>query len=173
MPNLFSLRRGNRFCRALFSTVLVCFHHDSLLVMWTPRNPLNPLHYSPVDVNGGLFGPPFPVLHDQLICLVHTEGEVVVLAPHCQFSDLIPIVRLTVVCDQAYHCCVVSKLNDGVGVVFGHAVVGEQGVQEWTKYTPLRGPSVKDQRDRCVVAYSYHLGVARQDVQNSVAEGGV
>jgi hypothetical protein len=29
---------GERFCRALFTTVLVCLDHDSLLVMWTPRN---------------------------------------------------------------------------------------------------------------------------------------
>ena len=43
---------------------------------------LDPLHYSPVDVNGGLFGPPFPVVHDKLLCLAHNEGEVVVLAPH-------------------------------------------------------------------------------------------
>jgi hypothetical protein len=35
--------------------------------------------------------------------------------------------------------------------------MGEQGIQEGTKYTPLRGPSVKDQRGRRVVAYSYHL----------------
>ena len=48
-------------------------------------------------------------------------------------------------------------------IVFGHAVVGEQGVQEGTKYTPLRGPSVEDQRGRRVVAYPYHLGAARQD----------
>jgi hypothetical protein len=47
---------------------------------------------------------------------------------------------------------------DGVGVVLGHAVVGEQGIQEGTKYTPLRGSSVKDQSGRCVVAYSYHRG---------------
>ena len=40
---------------------------------------LNPLHFSPVDVNGVLFGPPFPVVHDQLLCLAHIEGEVVVL----------------------------------------------------------------------------------------------
>ena len=44
-------------------------------------------------------------------------------------------------------------LNDGVGVVLGHAVMGEQGVQEGTKHAPLRGPSVEDQRGRCVVAY--------------------
>ena len=45
--------------------------------------------------------------------------------------------------------------------MFGHAVVGEQGIQEGTKYTPLRGPSVEDQCGRRVVAYTYHLGVAR------------
>ena len=69
-------------------------------------------------------------------------------------------------------CCVVSKLNDGVGVSYGQAVVGEHGIQEGTKYTPLRGPSVKDQRCRHVVTYPYHLGVACQEVQDPVAEGG-
>jgi hypothetical protein len=88
---------------------------------------LNPLHYSPIDVNGGLFGLPFPVIHNQFLCLARIEGEVVVLAPHCHFSDLLPIGCLIVVGNQAYHCCVVSKLN-GVGVVFGHAVMGDQGV---------------------------------------------
>ena len=38
MPNLFSLLQGKRCCHALFTTVLVCLDHDSLLVMWTPRN---------------------------------------------------------------------------------------------------------------------------------------
>jgi hypothetical protein len=88
---------------------------------------LDPLHYSPVDINGGLFGPHFPVVHDQLLCLAHIEGEVVILAPHFQVSDLLPIGCLIVVGDQAY-CCVISKLNDGVGFMFGHAVMGEQGV---------------------------------------------
>jgi hypothetical protein len=70
---------------------------------------LDLLHYRPIDVNGGWSGPPFPVVHDQLLSLAHIEGEVVVLAPHCQFSDLLPIGCLIVVG--------VSKLN-GVGVVF-------------------------------------------------------
>jgi hypothetical protein len=42
--------------------------------------------------------------------------------------------------------------------VFGHAVVGQQGIEEGSKYTPLRGPSVKDQRGRHVLYYSQHLG---------------
>ena len=52
-------------------------------------------------------------------------------------------------------------------------VVGEQGVQEGTKYTPLRGPRVEDQCGGCVVTYPYHLRAARQEVQDPVAEGGV
>ena len=55
----------------------------------------------------------------------------------------------------------------------GHAVVGEEGVQERTKHGPLRGPSVEDQRGRCVVTYPHHLEAARQEVQDPVAEGGV
>ena len=165
------------YCRALFTTVLVCLDHNSSLVMWTPRNLKFSTHstFSPVNVNGGLFGPPFPIIHDQLLCLAHIEGEVVVLAPHCQVSCLLPIGCLIVVRVLAYHCCVVSKLNDVVGVVLGHPV-GEYGVQEGTKHTTLRVlsiQSIEDQRNRCVVAYPYHLGVARQEVQDPVAEGGV
>ena len=144
MLNLFSLLRGNRFCRALFTTVLACLDHVSLLVMWTPRTleALNLLHYSSVDENGGVLGPLFPVVHNHLLCLDHVEGEVVVLAPHGQVSDLLPIGFLIVVVDQAYHCCVLGKRNDGVGVVPGCAVMSEQGVQEGTEHAPLRGPSV-------------------------------
>ena len=76
---------------------------------------LNLLHCSPVDENGGVLGPPFPLVHNRLLCLDHVEGEFVVLAPHCQVSDL-PIGCHVIVSDQAYHCCVIGKLNDGVGV---------------------------------------------------------
>jgi hypothetical protein len=38
----------------------------------------------------------------------------------------------------------------------GHAVMGEQGVQEGTEHTPLRGPSVEDQRGGRVATYPYH-----------------
>ena len=57
--------------------------------------------------------------------------------------------------------------------MLGLAVVAEQGVQEGTKHVPLRGPSVNDQCGRCVGAYPYHLGAARQEVLDPVAEGGV
>ena len=36
---------------------------------------LDLLHYSPLDVNSGVLGPPFPVVHDQLLCLDDVERE--------------------------------------------------------------------------------------------------
>uniref|UniRef100_A0A4W5LWT0 SPRY-associated domain-containing protein n=1 Tax=Hucho hucho TaxID=62062 RepID=A0A4W5LWT0_9TELE len=53
----------------------------------------------------------------------------------------------------------------------GRAVMNEQGVQEGTEHTSLRGPRVVDQRGGCVVTYTYHLGAARQEVQDPVVEG--
>ena len=62
---------------------------------------VNPLRYSPFDVDGGVLGPPFPVVHDQLLCLADVEGEVVVLAPHRQVSALLPIGCLIVIASSA------------------------------------------------------------------------
>ena len=67
---------------------------------------------------------------------------------------------LSFVGDQAYHCCVIGKLN-GVGVLPGDAVMREQGVQEVTEHAPLRDPCVEEQRGRCVATYPHHLGAAR------------
>jgi hypothetical protein len=98
---------------------------------------LDPLNYSPGDVNGGLFGPPFRVVHDDLFCLAHIEEEVVISA--------LPTGCLIVVGDQAYRCCIVSKLNDGVGIVAWPRSQGSTGVQEGTKHAaPLRVLSVED-----------------------------
>ena len=93
------------------------------------------------------------MIHNEIQCELEYEIQ------HDTVSDLLPIDSLVVVGDQAYHCCV-CKLNDGVGVVPGHAVVGEKGVQEGTEHTPLRGSGVEDQRGKCVV-------------QDPVVEGGV
>ena len=51
--------------------------------------------------------------------------------------------------------------------------MGEQGVQERAQNAPLWGPSVEDQRGGDVVTYPHNLGAARQEVQYSVAQGGV
>ena len=50
-----------------------------------------------VGENGGLLGPIFPVVHNHLLCLDHVEGEVVVLAPHGQVSDLLDVSLLSVI----------------------------------------------------------------------------
>jgi hypothetical protein len=57
--------------------------------------------------------------------------------------------------------------------VYGYAVMGEQGVQEGAQNAPLWGPSVEDHRSGDVVTYLHHLGAARQEVQDPVAQGGV
>jgi hypothetical protein len=95
------------------------------------------LNYSPIDVDGVMLGPLFPVVHNQLLSLADVEGE----APHCQVTNLLPIV--IVVGDQANHYRIVSKFNANVEVMCSDAVVGEQGVQEETKHTHLRGPVLK------------------------------
>jgi hypothetical protein len=76
--------------------------------------------------------------------LPDVEGEVVILAPHCQVTDLLPVGCLLIAGDQAYHSHVICKL--GVRVVSGHAVVGEQGLQEGTINRPLWGPRVEGER---------------------------
>jgi hypothetical protein len=109
---------------------LVCLDHDSLLVMWTPRNLKLSTHSTTARYCewGRAWPPPFPVVHNQLFCLAHIEGKVVVLVPHCQVSSL-SVIRHTTI-------CVVGRLNDGVGVVSGHAVVGEHGEQEGLSMYP-------------------------------------
>jgi hypothetical protein len=52
----------------------------------------------------------------------------------------------------------------------GQAVMG---VQEGAEHAPLWGPSVEDHRSGNVVSYLHHLGTARQEVQDPIAQGGV
>ena len=88
-PKHFSVLRGNRCCRALFTNVLVCLDHDSLLVMWTPRNfKLLTCSTSALSMLMWACSSLLFLVHDHLLC--HIEGEVVVLPPHCQVSDLLP-----------------------------------------------------------------------------------
>ena len=58
---------------------------------------LNLLHCSTVDENGDVLSPPFPVVHNHLLCLDHVEGQVVVLSSHDQVSDLPIVSTLSVI----------------------------------------------------------------------------
>ena len=60
-----------------------------MLLMWTPLEALNLLHYRRVDENGGVLGPLFPVVHNHLLCLDHIEGEVVVLLPYSTYTEVL------------------------------------------------------------------------------------
>jgi hypothetical protein len=69
------------------------------------------------------------MLRERLLSWYHTD-RVTDLPIGCHISD-----------QDNHH--VVIKLNDAVGVVCDHAVLGEQGVQEGTKHTLLRGPMLR------------------------------
>jgi hypothetical protein len=87
MPNVFSLLRDNRPCRALFTTVW------TMISMWTMRN-MKLLTRSTTTLSmwmGASSNLTFHVVHDQLLCLADVEGEADVLVPHWQVSDLLPI----------------------------------------------------------------------------------
>ena len=98
-----------------------------------------------------------------------------------RFSSSSGLIFFWILCIST-RCCVslllvfvfvFCKLDDWVQSVHGHAVIGEQGVQESAENAPLWGPSVEDQRAGEVVSYLHHLGAALQEVQDPVAQGGV
>ncbi len=96
----------------------------------------------------------------------------VLLTPFSQDTHLISVGRLIVVGDQAYHLCVISKLDDDVGIC-GCTVVCVQGVQQWAEDAALRSTSVEDQGRLGVVAHSDHLTSACQKVQDPAAQRSV
>ncbi len=112
------------------------------------------LHCSPIDGDGGMsLFLLLPVVHNQLICFVQ-----VVLVPRCQSSDLLSVGCLIVAGDQADDGHVVSKHDDSVGFMGGHAVMRQQGVHERCEHTALRGASVESQDGGCGGAYEHSLG---------------
>ena len=54
----------------------------------------------------------FPEVHDHLLSFVDVECEVNFLTPHSKGPHPLPVGRLVVVGNQAYHCSVVVKLDD-------------------------------------------------------------
>ena len=48
----------------------------------------------------------FPEIHDHLLCFVDVEvqGEVIFLTPHSEGPHFLPVGRLVIVGNQAYHC---------------------------------------------------------------------
>ena len=73
---------------------------------------LQNLHSGPVDVDRGVLPLLFPQVHNHLLSFVDVECEVIFLTPHSEGPHLLPVGRLIVIGNQAYHCCVVRKLDD-------------------------------------------------------------
>ena len=72
------------------------------------------LHYSSVDVDGGVcVAPSSPEVHNDLFGVLGVKVQVV-STPRGQVLDLIPVGRLVIPSDQAYHSGVVCKLGYGV-----------------------------------------------------------
>ena len=55
------------------------------------------LHCGPVNVDGGVRSLLSPEVHDQLLCFVDVEGEVIFLAPLSQGHHLLPVGCLVIV----------------------------------------------------------------------------
>jgi hypothetical protein len=89
-------------------------------------------------VDWSVLAPPFSVVIIAISSFVLLTLMERLLSWHYTARSL-TIGCLIVVSDQSNHRHDVSKLDDGVGVVRGHAVLGEQGGQEGTKHAPLRG----------------------------------
>ena len=70
------------------------------------------LHFCPIDVVSGVLPLLFPEVHDHLHCFVDVECEFIFLTPHTEGPHLLPVGRLIVVGNQAYHCSGVCKLDD-------------------------------------------------------------
>ncbi len=130
----------------------------------------DPLHWSPVDGDGGVLTGPPPEIHHQLFGLTDVQREVVVVAPVSQGVHLFSVGWFITVGIQTYHRCVTCKFEDHVGAVHGYTVMRVQGVQERAEKTALRCSSVEGQREGDVAAYSDHLPSACQINQDPASQ---
>ncbi len=68
----------------------------------------------------------------------HVKLQVVKTAPDSQLLNLLSVSRLITVLDEADQCGVVCKLQELDRGVFGCAVVGVEGEEQWGENTSLR-----------------------------------
>lgn len=104
----------------------------------------NALYSIPTDIDGSMNCIPFPEVNNQLLNFTDIERQVVVLTPLLQEPYLLSVGCFIIIGDQAHNDVVVSKLYDGVGVVSGHTILCEHGVQQQTENAALRGEEIQD-----------------------------
>ncbi len=82
-----------------------------------------------------------PELHDHLHSFECVKLQVVKTAPDSQLHNLLSVSRLVTVLDETDQCVVVCKLQELDRGVFGCAVVGVEGEEQWGENTALRSSS--------------------------------
>ena len=112
------------------------------------------LHSSTIDGQWWVFSVAFPEVNHNLLCFADIQQEVVVSAPRGQKVDLLPVVGLIVLGDETHQSCVVRKLHHVIGAVGCCAVVSQQGEEQGTEHTALRGPCAECDAARDVVVFS-------------------
>lgn len=71
-----------------------------------------------------------PEVHNNLLCLLHIQVEIVVLAPHGQAAHLTPVDCLIVVVDETHNTRVICQLDEEVRAGYRCAVVGQHCEEE-------------------------------------------
>ncbi len=108
--------------------------------MCTPRNlAADSLHIRAVNGQWEVVNGVSPEVHHNLLCLTHIEGQVVCTTPFSQLCHFLFVGCFIVVADEAYHSCVISKLDDVVGAELSSAVVGQQLEEQRAEHTALWG----------------------------------
>ena len=69
------------------------------------------LHSCPIDRHRKMVCTVPPKVNNELFSLANIEGQIIVLAPHCQILHLPPVSTLIIVSYQTNHSGVVSKFN--------------------------------------------------------------
>lgn len=118
---------------------------------------VHPPHCNAADVEGGVGLPQYPAeVHQQLFNLAEVQLEAVLLTPRCQILHLLSVGCLVIVGAKTQHHHIIGKPYDGVGALFGSAVMAVEGVEQSAKCTTLWSSFVECDGNTATHAY-YHL----------------
>ncbi len=108
------------------------------------------LHCSHSTVHDGEWGESggSPEVHDHLHCFEHVQLQFVKTDSH--LFNILSVSRLVTVLNEADQCGVICELQELDRGVFGWAVVGVQGEEQWGENTALRSSSADCTGARCV-----------------------
>ncbi len=110
------------------------------------------LHSRAVDGQWGVVNRVHPEVHHNLLCLTHIEEQVVCTTPFNQLCHFLSVGCFIIVADEAYHSCVIGKLDDVVGAELGNAVVSQQHEEQRAEHTALWGTCARCGSARGVAA---------------------